>query len=55
MGNRLKESQKKGADYSSTPGNNRTVQSIKGGQMLSRMGTFPAVETSTPLHQPARG
>ncbi|KPB56417.1 hypothetical protein ALP66_101253 [Pseudomonas amygdali pv. photiniae] len=39
---------KKGADYSSTRGNNRTVQTINDGQIMSRVGTFQVVETSTP-------
>ncbi|PHN63802.1 hypothetical protein AO275_25225 [Pseudomonas viridiflava] len=43
---------KKGTDYSSTPGNNRTVQSIGGGQLMSHVGTFRVVETSTPPSRP---
>src|SRR5277367_3479156 len=33
MGNRLEGDQKKGADYSASGCNNRTVQSIQGGQI----------------------
>ncbi|AHF65835.1 hypothetical protein PCH70_06810 [Pseudomonas cichorii JBC1] len=40
---------KKGADYSSTQSNNRAVQSIRGGQLVSHVGTFQTVETSTLL------
>src|SRR5690606_13134131 len=55
MGNRLAGESKKGADYSLSRCNNRTVQHMRGGQLLSCVGTFQTVETSTPLIQPPSG
>ncbi len=49
MGNRPRGDSKKGGDYSPNERNNRTVQSIKGGQISFYVGTFPVLETSTPL------
>jgi hypothetical protein len=48
MGNRPRGDSKKGGDYSSNQVNNRTVQSIKGGQIASHVGTFAVPETSIP-------